>query len=269
MSDKLLPILERKRQHVAQRKRARPLTAIRRDLAGLEPTRGFLRALQDRRTCGTYGLIAEMKRASPSKGRIVEHFDAPSFARAYAEGGASCLSVLTDEPYFQGLDEDLADARNAVALPVLRKDFIIDTYQIEESRLLGADCILLIAAALDDAQLAEFSGAAASFGLDVLVEVHDRAELDRALKSDAPLIGINNRNLKSLQVDLSTSVELVSHVPPEVLVVSESGLSSPEDLRRMASAGITTFLIGESLLRQKNLAVAVRSLLIDKAMELK
>jgi indole-3-glycerol phosphate synthase len=269
MSDRLIPILERTRQHVAARKALLPLEAVHERLGDASPPRGFLAALRRRRAQGTYGLIAEMKRASPSRGRIVEDFDAARFARDYQAGGAACLSVLTDEPYFQGLDEDLAMARNAVALPVLRKDFMVDPYQIAESRLLGADCILLIAAALDDAQLADFAAMARDLGMDALVEVHDRTELDRALKTGAPLVGINNRNLKSLQIDLSTSRSLAEHIPPDVLAVSESGLSTPADLREMADAGISTFLIGESLLRRNDLQAAVRTLLIDGDKELK
>ena len=269
MSDRLTQILESKRRHVAEAKQAVPLMLIRERVTIAAPTRGFFASLQDRRQAGSVGLIAEMKRASPSRGRIVEHFDAASFAQAYHEGGAACLSVLTDQPYFQGLDADLVDARAAVPLPALRKDFIVDPYQIEESRSLGADCILLIVAALDDSQLKDFLALAASLGMDSLVEVHDRRELDRALALACPMIGINNRNLKTLQVDLATSLDLVRAVPDEVLVVAESGISSRDDLRTLQAAGISTFLIGESLLRQADLSKAVKSLLIDNVEELK
>jgi indole-3-glycerol phosphate synthase len=269
MTDRLLPILDRKRQHVSQRKTLLPLSEIQAELPSIDPPRGFLKALQRKKSAGAYGLIAEMKRASPSRGRIVEHFDAALFAQAYQAGGAACLSVLTDQPYFEGLDEDLIQARNAVSLPVLRKDFIVDAYQIDESRWLGADCILLIVAALDDAALQDFMARAHELGMDALIEVHDRVDLDRALKVGTPIIGINNRNLKSLEVDLQTSHELARSIPEDILVVSESGLSSPADLRSMAQSGISTFLIGDWLLRQGDLTQAVKRLLLDTDIELK
>ena len=268
MTDRLTEILEAKQQHVATRQRALPL----RELEGLAldapAPRGFARQLRACRETKCYGLIAEMKRASPSRGAIRNDFVAAAIARSYQGGGATCLSVLTDTPYFSGRDEDLHQARAACALPVLRKDFIIDPYQIAESRYLGADCILLIVAALDDAQVRDFRQMAQEFGMDALVEVHDQPELDRALAIAPTLLGINNRNLKTLQVDLGTSGELARHVPADILLVSESGLSTPRHLAEMEACGITTFLIGESLLRHADIEAATRELLVDKPVEL-
>lgn len=227
--------------------------------------RGFLRQLTQARKAGRYGLIAEIKRASPSQGLIRKDFDAVALAKAFEAGGASCLSVLTDEPWFQGRDEYLALAREATALPVLRKDFLLDPYQIYEARALGADCVLLILAALDEEEARLLEKTAFELGMDALLEVHSKAELDRALAMRSPLIGINNRNLETLEVDLETTERLAGHVPGDRLVVCESGLATPKDLARMAQAGVTTFLIGESLLRQADVTAATQTLLTPAA----
>lgn len=260
MSDTLKRICKDKLAHVAKRKAARPLAAVEEDARAATPPRGFLAALA-RAVVDGYGLIAEIKRASPSKGLIRADFDPPQLARAYAAGGATCLSVLTDTPYFQGSDSYLAAAREAVSLPVLRKDFMLDPYQIVESRALGADCILLIMAALDDAQARELATAAEGLGMDVLVEVHDEVELDRALAIGARLLGINNRNLKTLQVDVATTERLAPRVPDDRLMVCESGLKAPADLARMAKVGARCFLVGESLMAQDDVTAATRALL--------
>jgi len=261
MSDVLTEICDRKRAHVAARKRETPEAALLKRLDNAPPPRGFADALADRVATGGYGLIAEIKKASPSKGLIRADFDPPALARAYQAGGATCLSVLTDEPYFQGHDDYLAAAREAVALPALRKDFIVDPYQVLESRVLGADCILLIMAALDDAAACDLAAASRQLGMDILVEVHDRAELNRALRLDARLIGINNRNLKTLQVDLKTAETLAPLVPQDRIVVGESGLNAPEDLDRLAAVNARCFLVGESLMREPDVASATRRLL--------
>ncbi|QQS12755.1 MAG: indole-3-glycerol phosphate synthase TrpC [Rhodospirillales bacterium] len=255
-----------KAELVAQRKRETPLATLEaRIRSNADAPRGFARALRAARAAGRYGLIAEIKKASPSKGLIRADFDPPALARAYAAGGADCLSVLTDGPYFQGDDAFLAAARASCALPALRKDFMIDPYQITESRALGADCVLLIMACLEDALAADLCGRAKAFGMDVLVEVHDQPELDRALKLNSELIGINNRNLKTLSVDLATTVRLSNLVPPDRLAISESGLDSPADLARMARAGVSCFLIGESFMRKPDVEAAVRALLAAPA----
>jgi indole-3-glycerol phosphate synthase len=261
MSDTLARIIAGKREEVARRRAARPIGEVERAARSASAPRGFAAALEHAVAAGRYGLIAEIKKASPSKGLIRADFDPPALARAYAEGGATCLSVLTDEPWFQGRDVYLAAARAAVGLPVLRKDFMIDPYQIAESRALGADCVLLIMAALSGAQARELEAAAANLAMDVLIEVHDAAELDRALKLKGRLIGINNRNLKSLKVDLRTTEELAATVPDDRLLIAESGLFTPADLARMARAGARCFLIGESLMRQADVAAATRALL--------
>ena len=261
MSDTLARIVSEKREQVARRRSSCPPAVVEQAIASASPPRGFIAALERVVGAGSYGLIAEIKKASPSKGLIRADFDPAVLARAYRDGGATCLSVLTDGPYFQGCDADLVAARNAVELPVLRKDFMIDTYQIAESRALGADCVLLIMAALSDAKARELEAAAMAYGMDVLVEVHDAEELTRALRLKSHLIGINNRNLKTLAVDLKTAETLAPQVPPDRIVVAESGLAAPADLAWMARAGARCFLIGESLMRQSDVAAATRSLL--------
>ena len=263
MSDTLSTIVADKERHVADRRRAHPLSELESMAKGAPAPRGFVRALRNAVDSGRYGLIAEIKKASPSKGLIRADFDPPSLARSYEAGGAACLSVLTDTPYFQGRDEFLVGAREAASLPVLRKDFMIDPYQIVESRVLGADCILLIMACLDDSLARELAAMAQALGMDVLVEVHDGAELDRALKLDCTLLGINNRNLKTLAVDLGTTEALASRVPGDRMLVAESGLGSRADLARMARVGARCFLIGESFMRQADVTAAVRDLLVD------
>jgi indole-3-glycerol phosphate synthase len=261
MADILARICADKLAHVAGRKAERPLGDILAAVRIADGPRAFAHRLAAEVGRGRYGLIAEVKKASPSKGLIRGDFDPASLARAYQSGGATCLSVLTDEPYFQGRDEYLTAARAAVDLPALRKDFMLDPYQIVEARALGADCVLLIMAALEDAQAAELEAAAIEHGMDVLLEVHDAAELDRALKLKARLVGINNRNLKTLAVDLATTEQLAPRVPKDRLVVAESGLYTPADLTRMQRAGASIFLVGESLMRQPDVAAATRALL--------
>lgn len=261
MSDTLARICDDKRVHVAQRKAEMPEAMLRQQAAQLAPPRGFVRALRAAVARGEHGLIAEIKKASPSKGLIRADFSPMDLARAYKAGGATCLSVLTDIPYFQGDDAYLQQARAAVDLPVLRKDFMVDLYQVPEARALGADCILVIMAAVDDALARELVDSARALGMDALIEVHDRPELDRALELDAELIGINNRNLKTLAVDLATTEALAPLVPRDRLLVAESGLNTPADLARMGKVGARCFLVGESLMRQADVTAATRALL--------
>jgi len=261
VSDLLARICADKRALVAERRRTRPLSALEAAAAAEAQPRGFARALTTSVAAHGMALIAEIKKASPSRGLIRADFDPAALARAYVAGGASALSVLTDGPYFQGDDAHLAAARAAVDLPVLRKDFIIDPYQVAESRALGADCILLIVAAVDDALATEILAAAVTYGLDVLVEVHDEAELDRALAWAPRLIGINNRNLHTLAVDLATTERLARRLPAGIDLVCESGLHDHADLVRMAAAGAQRFLVGEALMRSPDVAAATARLL--------
>ena len=249
-----------KLEEVAKAKAATPLADLEDAALAAAPPRGFARALRDAAATG-YGLIAEIKKASPSKGLIRADFDPPALARAYEAGGATCLSVLTDAPSFQGADEYLVAAHDAVALPCLRKDFLYDPWQVVQSRALNADCILLIMASLEDGQAAELEAAALDWGMDVLIEVHDQAELDRAALLKSPLIGINNRNLHTFEVTLETTRKLARRVPEDRMIVAESGLYTPDDLADLAQYGARCFLIGESLMRQADVTAATREIL--------
>ena len=260
MTDILERICNDKRQHVEAAKLSKPLEALHREALRMPPPRGFAAALRAKVEKTGVGFITEIKKASPSSGLIRQDFSPADLAQSYEEGGAACLSVLTDEPYFQGRNEDLIEAREACSLPVLRKDFMIDTWQVAEARAIGADCILLIIAALNDEAAAELHQAAAGYGMDVLIEVHNQEELTRALKLPSRLIGVNSRNLKTLKVDLPLASELLRAVPLERFAISESGIHSAEDVRLMQAAGARGFLVGESLLKQGDVGAALKRL---------
>ncbi len=251
-----------KLEDVATRKRARPPADTEADARAAPATRGFARALR-RASAAGYGLIAELKKASPSRGLIRADFNPPALARAYEKGGATCLSVLTDTPSFQGADEFLTQARSATGLPALRKDFTYDPYQVAEARALYADCILIIMAGVSDTQAGELEDAAFGWGMDVLVEVHDEAELERAMALKSPLLGVNNRDLNTFQTDLDTTRRLSGLIPADRILICESGLNTPEDLADMARHNARVFLIGESLMRQEDVTAATRTLLAN------
>jgi indole-3-glycerol phosphate synthase len=259
-ADILVRILATKAREIAAARAARPLATLQQEARSAPPVRDFVGALRRRVDAGALGVVAEIKKASPSRGVLRPIFDPAAIACRYEAGGATCLSVLTDREYFQGAPGDLIAASGACSLPVLRKDFVLDEYQVVESRALGADCILLIVAALDDARLLTLETLARELGMAVLAEVHDAVELDRALRLATPLIGINNRNLRTFDVTLETTLELLPHVPGDRLVVTESGILAPADVARLAAAGVHAFLVGEAFMRAADPGAALRAL---------
>ncbi len=261
MSDILDKIAAYKRVDVAARKAARSWAEVEQAALSASAPRGFRRALEQAHAPGRLALVAEIKKASPSKGLIRADFDPPALARAYARGGAACLSVLTDAPSFQGHDDYLAAARDAVALPCIRKDFLVDPWQVAESRALGADCILVILSMIDDSLAAELLAEARRFGMDALVETHDEAEMARAVRLGATLVGVNNRSLRTFEVDLANTERLAEAAPADALLVTESGIFTPADVTRLERSGAKAMLVGESLMRQTDVETATRALL--------
>ena len=262
MSDILQRIVAVKREEVDAARRRRSLPSLRADAQARRDPRGFSAALHTKLAAGRPAVIAEIKKASPSKGVLREHFVPAEIAASYERGGAACLSVLTDEKFFQGCPAFLEEARDACTLPVLRKDFIVDPYQVFEARAMGADCILLIVACLDDALMTDLEAQAQALAMDVLVEVHDAAELERALRLKTPLVGINNRNLRSFEVSLDTTLTLLPALPPERLLVTESGILTPADVQRMRAAGVNAFLVGEAFMRAPDPGAALAGLFV-------